>query len=93
MLAKLQNRIERNFETYGFCGSSCLICCDFFDCALDLDQVDVLVPQLDHAVEDGLNFGELVLVAGDEVEVGRYCGGHGNVAVCFQFDVLRLWSL
>lgn len=44
---------------------------------MDLDEVDVLVAQLDDAGEDGLNFGEFVLVASDKVEMrggGRHLG-------------------
>ena len=64
-------------RTYCFCCSSCLVQCDFFDCALDLDEVDILVAQLDDAFQDSLDFGELVLVARDEVQVlGHGCGGH-----------------
>jgi hypothetical protein len=55
--------------TYSFSSSSRFVSGDFLDCALDLDQVDVLVPQLDYALEDGLDFGEFVLVACDEVEL------------------------
>jgi hypothetical protein len=42
-------------ETYNFGSSSRLVCCDFFDCALDLDEVDIFVAELDHALEYGLD--------------------------------------
>lgn len=65
-------------KTYCFGGSSCFVQCDFFDCALDLDEVDILVSQLNDAFENGLDFGEFVLISGDEIEVlgHRWCGCH-----------------
>jgi hypothetical protein len=41
--------------TYGFSSSSCFVGSDVFNCALDLDQVNVFVAQLDYAGEDGLD--------------------------------------
>jgi hypothetical protein len=62
-------------RTYGFGSASRFVGSDFFYCALDLDEVDVFVAELDDASEDGLNFGEFVLVTRDEVEVCRDGGG------------------
>lgn len=57
--------------------SSTLVPRDFLDGTLDLDQVDILIPQLDDAGENGLNLCELVLVAGNKVQMlwDCCCGG------------------
>ena len=55
--------------TYSIRSSSTLIPRHLLHRALYLHQIDILVPQLNHAVEDGLHLGELVLVPGDEVQV------------------------
>ena len=53
--------------TYGLGCSPCFVFCNFLDCALDFDQVDILVAELYDAGENGLDFGELVFVARYEV--------------------------
>jgi len=53
--------------TYGLGCSQCFVFCDFLNCALDFDQIDILVAELDYAGEDGLDFGELVFVSRYEV--------------------------
>jgi hypothetical protein len=53
--------IRRNC-TYSFGGSSGFVCCYFFHRALDFNQVDVLVAQLDNAGENGLDLGFSLLV-------------------------------
>jgi hypothetical protein len=56
MYGQLWNGDEKvETSTYCFCCSSALVCCDFLDCALDLYEVDILVPQLDYSFENGLD--------------------------------------
>lgn len=57
-------------RNYHFGGASGLLFGDFFDCALDLGDIDLLVVHLDDLTEDSLHLGELVFVAGDEVQRG-----------------------
>lgn len=50
------------------CGSSpTLVLWDFFNGALDLDQIEGTTSQWDSVSEDDLNFGQLIWIAGDEV--------------------------
>jgi hypothetical protein len=44
-------------DTYGFGGPSRFVGSHVFDCALDFDEVDVLVAEGDYAVENGLDLG------------------------------------
>ena len=62
--------------TYCLGGSPRLVCRHLLDCALDLNEVDILVAQFNDAFQDGLHLGKFVLVSGDEVQVLGDCGGH-----------------
>lgn len=55
--------------TYLFSGPLALVACYLLNGALNLKQINALVAELHTAVrEDGLDFGKLVGVAGDEVQ-------------------------
>jgi hypothetical protein len=50
-------KYNQGIGTYSFSGPSCFVRCHVFDCALDFDEVDVLVAEGDYAVENGLDLG------------------------------------
>lgn len=60
--------------TYYCSSSTTFVSRDVFDGPLYFGNIETLAPQWDNVTEYGLDFGEFVLVAGDEVE---FFGRHG----------------
>ncbi len=68
-----------------YCGSSStFIPRDLIDGTLYLRDVETLARDWHHVTEDGLDFAQFVLVAGDEVQFfGRHVVDDGAVAMMF----------
>jgi len=62
-------------STYQVGGPSALVESNFFECSLDLEEVELLAVDLDGWLEDCFDFAEFVGVAGDEVYDVSGCGG------------------